>query len=142
MKVKESQLLRLSVTGSLNLFCLCGISLSSKVICCCSIIYRSFYPASVRQLFNTDSQSSNTLYIHLYESLSNRLGLKSVFDEVIEVDVMDSGDRLHLALLGRPELGVTFTKIHCWTLTQYSKCVFLDADTLVSELISIMYRHM
>ncbi|XP_018560017.1 glycogenin-2 [Lates calcarifer] len=63
-------------------------------------------------------------------SQSSRLGLKSVFDEVIEVDVMDSGDRLHLALLGRPELGVTFTKIHCWTLTQYSKCVFLDADTL------------
>ncbi|XP_056157382.1 glycogenin-2 isoform X2 [Lampris incognitus] len=44
---------------------------------------------------------------------------------------MDSGDRAHLSLLGRPELGVTFTKLHCWTLTQYSKCVFLDADTLV-----------
>lgn len=57
-----------------------------------------------------------------------------MFDEVITVDVMDSEDRLHLALLGRPELGSTFTKIHCWTLTQYSKCVFLDADTLVSLL--------
>lgn len=63
-----------------------------------------------------------------------RLALENVFDEVITVDVMDSGDRLHLALLGRPELGITFTKIHCWTLTQYSKCVFLDADTLVSLL--------
>lgn len=48
------------------------------------------------------------------------------------VDVMDSEDRPHLCLLGRPELGVTFTKIHCWTLTQYNKCVFVDADTLVS----------
>ena len=64
----------------------------------------------------------------------NRLGLESVFDEVILVDVMDSEDRLHLSLMGRPELGITFTKIHCWTLTQYSKCVFLDADTLVSQL--------
>lgn len=63
-----------------------------------------------------------------------RLALNNVFDEVITVDVMDSGDRLHLSLLGRPELGITFTKIHCWTLTQYSKCVFLDADTLVSAL--------
>lgn len=45
---------------------------------------------------------------------------------------MESGDSLRLTSLGRPELGVTFTKIHCWTLTQYSKCVFLDADTLVS----------
>lgn len=61
-----------------------------------------------------------------------RLGLQTVFDEVVVVDVMDSEDRVHLSLLGRPELGITFTKIHCWTLTQYSKCVFLDADTLVS----------
>ncbi|XP_028256164.1 glycogenin-1-like [Parambassis ranga] len=64
-------------------------------------------------------------------SEQSRVSLEKVFDEVITVDVMDSEDRLHLALLGRPELGTTFTKIHCWTLTQYSKCVFLDADTLV-----------
>ncbi|XP_071758233.2 glycogenin-2 [Centroberyx gerrardi] len=61
----------------------------------------------------------------------SRSALEKVFDEVILVDVMDSRDRVHLSWLGRPELGVTFTKIHCWTLTQYSKCVFLDADTLV-----------
>nr|XP_020478935.1 glycogenin-2-like [Monopterus albus] len=64
-------------------------------------------------------------------SQQSRLALESVFDEVIVVNVMDSEDHLHLSLLGRPELGITFTKIHCWTLTQYSKCVFLDADTLV-----------
>ncbi|KAM9334027.1 glycogenin-2 isoform 2-T2 [Symphorus nematophorus] len=64
-------------------------------------------------------------------SEQSRLALQNVFDEVITVDLMDSKDRLHLSLLGRPELGITFTKIHCWTLTQYSKCVFLDADTLV-----------
>ncbi|XP_039912369.1 glycogenin-2 isoform X5 [Hirundo rustica] len=57
--------------------------------------------------------------------------LRSVFDEVIEVDVLDSTDSVHLALMQRPELGVTFTKLHCWTLTHYSKCVFMDADTLV-----------
>ncbi|XP_077293247.1 glycogenin 1 isoform X3 [Arctopsyche grandis] len=57
--------------------------------------------------------------------------LQSVFSEVITVDVLDSKDAAHLALLSRPELGITFTKIHCWTLIQYQKCVFLDADTLV-----------
>ena len=62
-----------------------------------------------------------------------------MFDEVILVDVMDSEDRLHLSMLGRPELGITFTKIHCWTLTQYSKCVFLDADTLVSSMNTQQY---
>lgn len=48
------------------------------------------------------------------------------------VDVLDSGDSAHLTLMKRPELGVTLTKLHCWSLTQYSKCVFMDADTLVS----------
>ncbi|XP_068626216.1 glycogenin-2-like isoform X3 [Battus philenor] len=59
--------------------------------------------------------------------------LRGVFAEVVTVDVLDSGDAAHLALLQRPELGITFTKIHCWNLTQYEKCVFLDADTLVVQ---------
>lgn len=67
-----------------------------------------------------------------------RITLNNVFDEVIVVDLVDSRDYVHLSLLGRPELGITFTKIHCWTLTQYRKCVFLDADTLVSELLWII----
>ncbi|XP_076049002.1 glycogenin 1 isoform X3 [Oratosquilla oratoria] len=56
--------------------------------------------------------------------------LSNVFNHVIIVDVFDSKDSAHLSLLKRPELGVTFTKLHCWTLTQFSKCVFLDADML------------
>ncbi|XP_045776372.1 glycogenin-2-like isoform X7 [Maniola jurtina] len=59
--------------------------------------------------------------------------LRAVFAEVVVVDVLDSRDAAHLALLRRPELGVTFTKIHCWNLTQYEKCVFLDADTLIVQ---------
>uniref|UniRef100_A0A3B5MZH5 glycogenin glucosyltransferase n=1 Tax=Xiphophorus couchianus TaxID=32473 RepID=A0A3B5MZH5_9TELE len=62
---------------------------------------------------------------------SSRKVLENVFDEIITVDVKNSEDQLHLSMLGRPELGVTFTKLHCWNLTQYNKCVFLDADTLV-----------
>lgn len=57
--------------------------------------------------------------------------LEGVFNKVVVVDVLDSGDSAHLALMKRPELGITFTKLHCWTLTDYSKCVFLDADMLV-----------
>lgn len=63
--------------------------------------------------------------------MCHREALQSVFDEVRVVDVMDSGDAAHLSLMKRPDLGVTFTKLHCWTLTHYSKCVFMDADTLV-----------
>ncbi|XP_037903457.1 glycogenin-1 isoform X2 [Hermetia illucens] len=65
------------------------------------------------------------------ESMRNKL--KDVFNVVQEVNVLDSQDAANLALLARPELGITFTKIHCWRLIQFEKCVFLDADTLVLQ---------
>ncbi|XP_057573430.1 glycogenin-2 isoform X2 [Hippopotamus amphibius kiboko] len=68
-----------------------------------------------------------------------RVILSRVFDEVIEVNLIDSADYIHLAFLKRPELGVTLTKLHCWTLTHYSKCVFLDADTLVLSNIDELF---
>lgn len=58
--------------------------------------------------------------------------LRRIYNEVRVVDVLDSGDTANLTMMKRPDLGVTLTKLHCWTLTQYSKCVFMDADTLVS----------
>ncbi|XP_074517617.1 glycogenin-1a [Sebastes fasciatus] len=69
-----------------------------------------------------------------------RDALRSIFDEVRVVDIMDSGDAAHLSLMKRPDLGVTFTKLHCWTLTHYSKCVFLDADTLVLSNIDELFE--
>ncbi|XP_032356128.1 glycogenin-1 isoform X1 [Etheostoma spectabile] len=69
-----------------------------------------------------------------------RDALRSIFDEVRVVDVMDSGDAAHLSLMKRPDLGVTFTKLHCWTLTHYSKCVFMDADTLVLSNIDELFE--
>lgn len=62
-----------------------------------------------------------------------RQRLKDVYNVVQEVNVLDSQDAANLALLARPELGVTFTKLHCWRLIQFEKCVFLDADTLVLQ---------
>lgn len=70
--------------------------------------------------------------ISCFTAPPTREALRGIFDEVRLVDVMDSGDSAHLALMKRPDLGVTFTKLHCWTLTRYSKCVFMDADTMVS----------
>lgn len=64
-------------------------------------------------------------------SESMRGKLQTVFNVVQEVNVLDSQDASNLAMLKRPELGITFTKLHCWRLTQFQKCVFLDADTLV-----------
>lgn len=66
--------------------------------------------------------------------------LKSIFDGVTEVDCLDSKDEANLALLGRPELGPTFTKLHLWRLKQFQKVVFLDADTLVLKNIDDLFE--
>ncbi|XP_072034069.1 glycogenin-1-like isoform X2 [Amphiura filiformis] len=68
-----------------------------------------------------------------------RQQLSLVYDDIRQVDPLDSHDEAHLALLTRPELGITFSKLHCWRLTQYSKCVFLDADTLVLHNVDDLF---
>ncbi|CAG04268.1 unnamed protein product, partial [Tetraodon nigroviridis] len=65
--------------------------------------------------------------------------LRWIFDEVRVVDLLESGDAAHLAMMKRPDLGVTFTKLRCWTLTHYSKCVFMDADTMVLSNIDELF---
>ncbi|EPZ32024.1 Glycosyl transferase, family 8 domain-containing protein [Rozella allomycis CSF55] len=65
-------------------------------------------------------------------SHENRLILSQHYT-IVPVETIDSNDAKNLELLGRPELGITFTKLFVWTLTQYSKVVFLDADTLVLQ---------
>lgn len=56
--------------------------------------------------------------------------LEKKFDHVVKVEELDSNDAANLKLLDRHDLGITFTKIRCWTLTQFTKCVLLDADVL------------
>lgn len=65
--------------------------------------------------------------------------IQEACDLVVSVDVLDSHDAAHLALMKRPELGVTLTKLHAWSLTQFSKCVFMDADTLVVDNIDELF---
>merc|ERR1719323_1099218 len=72
-------------------------------------------------------------------SATIRHELSAVFDLVTDVNVLDSRDQVNLALLTRPDLGITFTKLHCWRLTQYNKCVFLDADTLVLQNVDELF---
>ena len=70
----------------------------------------------------------------------NRQELKDVFDRAVWVEPLDSGDVKNLSVLGRPELGVTFTKLRVWSLTDYAKCVFLDADTVVLHNIDELFQ--
>ncbi|KAF9999479.1 hypothetical protein BGZ80_002275 [Entomortierella chlamydospora] len=72
-------------------------------------------------------------------SHSIRDRLSAVFDAVIEIGEINSHSTKNLKLLGRPELGVTLTKIHVFNQTQYSKVVFLDADTLVLKNVDDLF---
>jgi glycogenin glucosyltransferase len=55
---------------------------------------------------------------------NGRALLRQQWDDLVEVETMDSNDPDALALLGRPELGMTFTKLFAWQLTDYEKvCV-------------------
>jgi len=80
-------------------------------------------------------QTTRKVVIMITEEVTSSMKtvLEDVFDAVFTVEPLDSGDLAHLTLLDRTELGITFTKIQCWTLTDYSKCVFLDADTLLVQ---------
>ncbi|XP_073539776.1 glycogenin-1-like isoform X2 [Phyllobates terribilis] len=86
-------------------------------------------------------ETSRKLVVMITSPVSGRMRaiLSKVFDEVLEVDTLDSADLVRLSLLKRPELGVTFTKIQCWTLTQYTKCVYMDADTIALRNIDELF---
>ena len=68
----------------------------------------------------------------------NRLSM--LWDELVVIEELDSRDVENLALLSRPDLGVTFTKFHAWRLPRYSKCVFLDSDTLVLQNVDELFE--
>ncbi|KNE55558.1 hypothetical protein AMAG_17793 [Allomyces macrogynus ATCC 38327] len=62
-----------------------------------------------------------------------RSRLAAAFDRVIPVGPIFVDDPRLALLNGRPELRTSFTKLRAWTLTQFEKLVFLDADTLVVQ---------
>jgi len=78
--------------------------------------------------------------------ITNKVGdemrsqLDIAFDKLVTVDIIDSKDAANLALLKRPELGVTLTKLHVWKLTQYEKMVFCDADMVVVRPIDDLFK--
>jgi len=72
-------------------------------------------------------------------SFNTREELAKNWDEVIDITELNSHDKERLAVLERPELGCTFTKLRAWTLTQFKKCVFLDADTMVLQNVDDLF---
>ncbi|GJE85833.1 glycosyltransferase family 8 protein [Phanerochaete sordida] len=65
--------------------------------------------------------------------------LRSVYNVVIGVEIIEQEDDRKLRLLGRPDLNTVLTKLHIFRLTQYSKIIFLDADVLPVSPISHLF---
>jgi len=57
--------------------------------------------------------------------------LRGLFDHVIPVPAMAALTTTNLDLIGRPDLHATMTKLQLWSLTQFHRVLYLDADTLV-----------
>lgn len=87
--------------------------------------------ALAQSLRNANTNRSLSIMITNGVSPVMQTRLRETFDHVELVNVLDSNDSMNLSLLNRPDLGITFTKFHCWRLTQFTKCVFLDADCLI-----------
>ncbi|KAF7490180.1 Glycogenin-1 [Sarcoptes scabiei] len=94
--------------------------------------------ASLKKV-NTSKKLAILITKELSESM--RKILAQFFDVIQEVDLLQSNNEKLLQALRRPELGVTLTKIHCWKLCQFSKCVFMDADTLVIKNIDELFDY-
>nr|CDS33994.1 glycogenin 1 [Hymenolepis microstoma] len=69
-----------------------------------------------------------------------RILLGDVFDNLVVVKSFHSGEKRNLNLLRRPDLGITYTKLYCWKLIEFLKCVFLDADTIVLQNIDELFQ--
>ncbi|KAJ2343383.1 glycogenin glucosyltransferase, partial [Coemansia sp. RSA 2618] len=68
--------------------------------------------------------------------------LRQHFDGVIETDLQQSTDDRGLALLGRPDLRSTLTKIQLWhpaLFGAWSAICYLDADTLVRQSVDDIF---
>lgn len=52
--------------------------------------------------------------------------LSKTWDVVLDVNQLDSNDSERLAMMKRPELGITFSKLNVWKLTQYKKVGVLE----------------
>lgn len=81
------------------------------------------------------SKTSRSLVILVTDGVSHafRHLLSCVFNVVLSVRSLGTQGTTKLALLEQPDIGVSYTKLHAWRLTQFSKCIFLDAGMLVVQ---------
>ncbi|THD21219.1 Glycogenin-1 [Fasciola hepatica] len=87
-------------------------------------------------------QTQKEMSVMVTKELNNEMRelLAKHFDNVIEVNPIYNTNCESLKALSRKDLDISFTKIHCWSMVQFDKVVFLDADTLVLHNIDELFE--
>nr|XP_036582883.1 glycogenin [Colletotrichum truncatum]KAF6791779.1 glycogenin [Colletotrichum truncatum] len=65
--------------------------------------------------------------------------LQAIFEQVIPVSTVTALTADNLNIIGRPDLHATMTKIQLWSLTQFKRLLYLDADTLVMSNLDHLF---
>nr|CAH8838113.1 unnamed protein product [Trichobilharzia regenti] len=92
--------------------------------------------ASLRQ---TETKKELTILVTSTLTSKMRSLLSLYYDNVIEVQPVAPEDWNNPFLGNRKELTATFTKICAWSLVEFDKAVFMDADTLVLDNIDELF---
>ncbi|KAI3388914.1 hypothetical protein SNEBB_006740 [Seison nebaliae] len=84
--------------------------------------------AALLNKYNTKYDLVLLITSQVSENLKNIA--KNFFTKVLLIDELVSNEFDKLRLMSRPDLNVAMTKLRMWNLTGYSKCLYLDADTM------------
>jgi lipopolysaccharide biosynthesis glycosyltransferase len=94
-------------------------------------------------LRNNGSTVQRAVLVTQDVSESARQELAKVYNHIIPVEPLTAAcHSFGFHLLGRPELDKSYTKIQVWNQTQFTKVVFLDADTLPVKNIDQLFDHL
>jgi len=87
-----------------------------------------------------DTNTNRKLVLLITGNVSEqmRCHLRKIWDNLIDVKTLD-GENL-TPYLEQPDLVNIFTKLKVWKLTQFTKCVFLDTDTLVLQNVDELFE--
>lgn len=81
------------------------------------------------------SGTNRTLVVLITDEITEELRnlLASVFHLVQPINSLEPSGSTKLALLEQPELGINYSKLLVWRLTQFDKCIYISPDTLVIQ---------
>ncbi|VVT56987.1 uncharacterized protein SAPINGB_P005474 [Magnusiomyces paraingens] len=111
----------------------------------CTLLYNDSYLPGALVLGHAlrDAGTTKQLAIIVGPEVSTeaRNRLLALYDHLLptETIAITQADAPQFKLLGRPDLERSYTKINVWLQTQFSKIVFLDADTLPLKNIDDLF---